>query len=139
MSQSAPQDIRRGGPDAGFEAEEARKSELILQAQILRQANDNEAAAQKFAEAAEVEERLGAVCDAQGLCEKAWVHRFSAASCWAQAGNFYRAIDLCDELLARADLPASLRHRVSAYAATLRARRSAWYEALLADAAGAKA
>src|SRR5437016_14434852 len=44
--------------------------------------------------------------------EKSFVHRFSAAHCWAQAGNFYRALALCDGLLARADLSHRLRQRV---------------------------
>jgi hypothetical protein len=139
LSDSTPRGIRRGALDAGFHAEEARKSELIIHAQLLRQAHDDEAAAQNFAQAAEAEERLGDACFVRGLLEKASLHRFSAASCWAQAGNLYRAIDLCDELLARAELSPSLRQRISDYAGVLRARRSEWYDVLLAQAAGAEA
>jgi hypothetical protein len=48
-----------------------------------------------------MEEALSERCLAAGLHEKAWSHRFSAASCWAQAGNFYQAIAWCDDLLAQ--------------------------------------
>ena len=138
MSHQAPKGILRAGPSAGFEAEEVRKSELIWEAQLLRQEQQDEAAAEKFVQAAEMEERLSEVCQTQGLSEKSFVHRFSAASCWAQAGNFYRAISLCDELLAGPNLPSRLRQRVSDYAQTLRDRRSAWYAALLSHATAAE-
>lgn len=76
-----------------------------------------------FAQAARIEERLSEVCESKGLLEKSFIHRFSAASCWAQAGDFYHAIALCDELLARADLPERLGQRVEEYAQTIRVRR----------------
>ena len=80
--------------------------------------------------AAALEERLSERCVARGLRDKARVHRFSAASCWAQAGDFYDAIALCDELLTRTDLPEPVRRRVSDYVHTLRARRAQWYAEL---------
>ena len=129
MSQRSIQGLDRQGLDAAFELEEARKSSLILEAQLLR-AQQRDEAAPKFAQAAELEERLSELCEAKGLGEKSIVHRFSAASCWAQAGNFYRAITLCDELLAHADLPARLRQRVQDYVLTLRARRAQLYAEL---------
>jgi hypothetical protein len=74
-------------------------------------------------------------CEEKRLIEKSFVHRFSAASCWAQAGNFYHAIALCDSLLARSDLPARLRGRIQDYDQTLRARRTQWYEELVLEIA----
>lgn len=65
----------------------------------MREQGQEEAAAEQFAEAAQIEERLGAACAQQELTEKSFVHRFSAASLWAQAGNFYQAILLCQRLL----------------------------------------
>jgi len=130
MSQHPKRGISRLGLDAAFEAEETRKSSLILEAQLLREQQQDETAAEKFAQAAEIDERLSDLCEARGLVEKSFVHRFSAASCWAQAGNFYRALALCDGLLARADLSHRLRQRVEEYAAAIRARRSQWYKAL---------
>ena len=120
------------GLDAAFQAEETRKSDLILQATLLRERGQEEEASRAFAEAAAVEERLRDRCLELDLGEKASVHAFSAAACWARAGDFYHALVLCDQLLARDGLPERLRRRVAEYAGTLRARRSEWYAALLA-------
>lgn len=126
--------IPRHGLDEKFEANETRKSALLLEARLLREQRD-ETAASRFAEAAAIEELLSEVCEAQGLIEKSNVHRFSAASCWAQAGNFYQALLLCEELLARADLPARLCRRVQEYAQSVRQRRAEWYAGLALEAA----
>jgi hypothetical protein len=127
MTSSESRGIDRRGLDQAFSAEEKRKSELILKAQLLRAQDRDEAAAASLAEAARLEERLSERCLAAGLREKAWVHRFSAASCWAQAGNFYQAIAWCDDLLGQAGLTDSLRQRVESYVQQLRARRARWY------------
>jgi len=123
--------------DAEFEADETRKSRLLLEARVLRE-QLNEVAAEKFAQAAVIEERLSDSSGRAGLLEKSFVHRFSAASCWGQAGNFYRAIVLCDELAAHDDPPARLRERVTEYAETLRARRARWYADLVSMPAAAE-
>jgi hypothetical protein len=135
MSESSLQGISQAGLSEAFGAEEARKSRLILEARLLRAEQQAEAAAAKFAEAAEIEEQLGKTCAQQHLREKSFVHAFSAASCWAQAGNFYEAIALCDQLLAEHDVPASLRARIEQYANTLRARRVQWYGELVHQSA----
>ena len=124
MSQQI-QGIARQGLDAQFESDEARKSNLILEARWL--AAHGEDAAEKFAQAAQIEAdlaRRSAACD---LAEKSFVHQLSAASCWAQAGDFYHAVHLCDNLLAHTDLPERLRRRVQEYSAILRQRRHQWY------------
>ena len=81
--------IRRQGLDDAFQATESAKSRLLLEAALLREQGQEEAAAVRFAQVAAMEEQLFNVCREQGLMEKANVHHFSAASCWAQAGNFY--------------------------------------------------
>jgi hypothetical protein len=129
MNQPLTHSISRQGLDASFEAEERHKSKLLLEARLLREQQQEEAAA-RFAQAAQIEERLSEICAARGLYEKSFVHQFSAASCWAQAGNFYHAITLCDELLARPDLPDLLRRHIQQYVVTLRMRRSQLYEEL---------
>src|SRR5947209_3241469 len=121
MSQSPTHGVSRQGLEEAFAADEDRKSALLLAAQLLRAQGEPESAAAKLAEAAAIEERLSERCAAIGLRDKAWVHRFSAASCWAQAGNFYQAITLCDDLLAQADISDRLRNRVRDYAYQLRA------------------
>jgi hypothetical protein len=118
------------GLDAAFVADEIRKSNLILEAQLLREQARLDEAACKFAEAARIEESLSQRCTAQGLIEKSFLHRFSTLSLWAQAGNFYQAIALGDELLASPALPERLRRRIQTYTNTLRVRRAHWYEEL---------
>lgn len=135
MTQKSIQGINRQGLDQGFEAEEARKSNLILTAQLMRAQQKQDEAAANFAQAARIEERLSEECESKGLLEKSFIHRFSAASCWAQAGDFYHAVALCDDRVTRADLPERLRRRVEEYAHTIRTRRDQWYEELILEAA----
>jgi hypothetical protein len=130
MNHQSSQGIIRAGLDAAFEMDEARKSNLILEAQLLREQGRDDEAVTSFAQAAQIEESLGQRCLAQGLIEKSFIHCFSAASCWAQAGNFYQAIALCDDLLAQPDLPERLRRRIRDYTHTLRIRRAHWHEDL---------
>jgi hypothetical protein len=129
MNQTSPRGIVRSGLDAAFEADEARKSNLILRARVLRDQQDDEGASQHFAEAAEIEASLGDRCDELGLVQKSLIHRFSAASCWAHAGNFHQAITMCDELLAR-ELPERLRRDIQEFAEILRSRRARLYAQL---------
>jgi hypothetical protein len=131
MTDSVGRGLSRQGVDAAFSADEAQKSRLLLEAQLLRAQQQAEAAADKLVEAAMMEEQLRERCFTMGLREKAFVHGFSAASCWAQAGDFHHAIGVCQELLAHPDLPTRLRHRIAAYAQTLCARRAQWYEELV--------
>ena len=136
MTHPSGQGISRQGVDAVFVAEEAQKSQLILEAQLLRAQHQPAAAADKFAAAAALEEQLRDICLQKGLWEKAFVHGFSAASCWAQAGDFHHAIGLCHDLLAHPELPERLRRRIDAYVKTLCARRAQWYvELAVHDAA----
>jgi hypothetical protein len=108
----------------------------LLEAQLLRAAQRTDEAAIRFAQAADIEERLSELCRAHGLRTEAWAHRFRAAGCWAQAGNFHEAITLGDALLAEADLPAALRQRVQDYTATLRRRRQQWSAGLASTTTG---
>ena len=131
MTSPTGRGLSRQGVDAAFVADEAQKSHLLLEAQLLRAQQQAEAAADKLVEAAMIEERLRERCFTMGLREKAFVHGFSAASCWAQAGDFHHAIGVCQDLLAHPDLPARLRHRIAAYAKALCTRRAQWYAELL--------
>ena len=126
MTNQPERGISRQGLDAAFEAQEVLKSNLLLEAQLLRASQQPDEAAAKLAQAAEIEESLSAACEAKGLVEKALVHRFSAVSCWAQAGNFHFAIQLGDEMLARPDLPVRLRRQVQEYTKVIRLRRAQW-------------
>jgi hypothetical protein len=123
--------IDRHGLDASFEADEALKSNLIVEAQLLSAQQQPDAAADRFARAAEIEERLNSRCADQGLREKSWVHLFSAASCWARAGDFHTAIGLGEQLQAEPDLPPRLRQRVQEFTDTIRKRRTQWAAGLV--------
>jgi hypothetical protein len=126
MSQRSFKGIDRQGLDSNFAPDETLKSNLILEGRLLRAQQQPDAAADRFARAAAIEERLSVRCVEQGLPEKGWAHLFSAASCWAQAGNFHEAICLGDQLLAQADLPPRLRQRVQEFTLVLRQRRNQW-------------
>lgn len=130
MSDPSSTGFDRQGLDDAFAADEVRKSNLILEGRLLEARQQWDEAVQKFAQAAEQEERLGDHSAALGLSDRASLHLFSAASCWARAGNFYRAISLCDGLLDRTDLSEPLRQRIQDYAYVLRGRRAQWLAGL---------
>ncbi len=134
MNPPSPKGINGYGLDASFDADEALKSRLIVEAQLLSAQQQPDAAADRFAQAAEIEERLIARCAAQGLREKSWLHQFSAASCRAHAGDFHTAIGLGEQLLAQADLPPRLRQRVQEFTQALRQRRRQWGAGLMLTA-----
>jgi tetratricopeptide (TPR) repeat protein len=125
--------INRKGLDDDFVEKERRKSHLILEANLLKEQQRHQEAADKFAEAARIEEHLSEVLAEKSLTDKYFVHRLSAASCWAQAGNVYQAIAMCDELLRHPDLPQRLRKRVQEYSQVLRSRRELWVVKLVPD------
>lgn len=128
--------IKDLGPE--YESKLAHKSRLLLEARMLLEIQPEEAAA-KFAEAAGIEEWLDEKCRNNGLHELSLVHAFSAASCWAWAGDLYRAIMLCENLLKRTDLTDCLRQRISDYVDTLRKRRAEWLASLCKTTADVQA
>jgi hypothetical protein len=127
MNQANRHGIRRSGLDRAFQAEEQRKSALLLSARLAREQGDADRAADLFAEVAAIEEQLAARCETAGLTEKANVHWFSAASGYAQAGDFHRAARLCETLAVREESPEPLRQRARAFAGTIRERYSRLY------------
>src|SRR5206468_3911347 len=74
MTSPTGRGLSRQGVDAAFVADEAQKSRLLLEAQLLRAQQQSEAAAEKLAEAAMMEEQLRDRCFTMGLREKAFVH-----------------------------------------------------------------
>jgi hypothetical protein len=112
--------------DVTYTADETLKSHLIQEGRRLREQRQPDAAADRFARAATMEERLSEICAGKGLQEKSWQHLFSAVSCWAQAGNFHEAIGLGERLQGQTDLPPGLRQRVQEFTQVLRQRRAQW-------------
>jgi hypothetical protein len=126
--------MRRGNRTEEMKAQERRKSDLLLRGRLASETGERDEAARLFGEAAQLEESLSLAYEAQGIGEQVLRHRFSAAGCWSQAGNFLRALQLCDELAANEETPTSLRERASYYAWTLRERRDRmWSEILEAE------
>jgi tetratricopeptide (TPR) repeat protein len=139
MKAQRKQGVSRKGLDVTLAEEEAHKSNLILEANLLKAQGRYQDAADRFAEAAQIEERLSEMLLQKGLLDKYFVHRFSALSCWAQAGNIYYAIVMGEELLARADLPERLRQRIQEHVQLLRVRRVRWFSEFAPRAVAATA
>jgi hypothetical protein len=111
--------------------QELRKSDLLLRGRLAKELGQHDAAAKLFGESAQLEEALAAAYSAQDIAEQVWRHQFSAAGCWSQAGNFMRALELCDHLADSPDVPNTLRERAATYAQTLRLRRDRLWTELL--------
>ncbi|MFQ6039987.1 MAG: hypothetical protein ACE5PV_03950 [Candidatus Poribacteria bacterium] len=114
--------ISRRGLSARFRQDEKETSRLILEANLLKSQQRHKEAARKFAQAARLEMKN---CDellALALLDLYYIHRFSAASCWAQAGNLYQAMQLCEELLNSLEPKTPLRQRISEYLDVLETR-----------------
>lgn len=135
MSQQSP-GIDRHGLDAAFDKDETLKSNLILEAELLTAQRQPDTAANRFAQAAEIEERLSALCAENGLREKSFVHLFSAASCWARAGEFHTAIGLGQQLQTEDGVPPRLRQRAHEFTEAIRQRRSQWAAGLVLSTEG---
>jgi hypothetical protein len=126
MNKSTTQGIDRSGLPNSFLSDERRKSSLILEANLLKAQGAFEAAAAKFASAAEIEEQLSAQLMTLNRPEKAFTHQFSALSCWAQAGNLYRAMTLGESLLQSESLAEPQRQQVNQYLQILHSRFANW-------------
>lgn len=106
------------------DSDEVRLSNYLLEAQLLRAKGEVDEASDRFAVAAELGEQIAEAAIAAGDRETGWKHLFSAISCWAQAGNFYAAIHLADDLLDDAGLTPQIRTQVADFVSTIRSRRN---------------
>jgi hypothetical protein len=109
-----------------FLSNERQKSELILEANLLKAQGQFAEASDRFAEAAEIEERLAAELVTMGHQKKAFIHQFSAVSCWAQAGDLHWAITLGEQMLQENNLPNAQYNRVEKYMEVLHGRFVQW-------------
>ncbi len=125
--------ISRKGLSEAFIQLETETSNLILAANLLKQSKRPGEAAEKFARAARLEEQLFHELETKKLLDKYLSHFFSAASCWAQAGNIYQALSMCNELLERTTLPPRFRQMVQEYRDTLQTRRDQWFTIWTSD------
>ncbi|RIK40906.1 MAG: hypothetical protein DCC55_13585 [Chloroflexi bacterium] len=107
---------------------EEHKSNLILEANLLQLQGEYEAAADKFAESAAIEEQLATQLLDLGKLEKAYFHHFSALSCWVQAGDLHRALVLGQQLLQAEQLSTNQRTQIIDYLNILRSRLAQWMD-----------
>lgn len=113
-------------------SEERRKSNLLLQAALLRDQGDMEQAAALFATVAEIEERLAAEADARNDSGHALRSWYSAASAWAHAGDFHHALTLLRALQQRPDVPSALKARINVFSEKVQEQRELWRQTLQA-------
>ncbi|MBC8231227.1 hypothetical protein H8E77_16880 [bacterium] len=92
MTPSQNGSISRRGLLARFIQDEKETSGLILEANFLKSQQRRKESARKFAQAARLEMKNVDELLALGLLDLYYIHRFSAASCWTQAGSLYQAM-----------------------------------------------
>lgn len=126
ISQRQLSAIDRSGLPETFVTNERQKSNLLLEANFLQQLGEFEAAADKFALAAPLEEALAEQLLALGKIDKAFIHQFSAVSCWVQAGDLHRALVLGQQLQQSAHLSTAQQAHVTNYLNLLRKRMVRW-------------
>jgi tetratricopeptide (TPR) repeat protein len=126
MSATGNGAISRSGLSEAYRQRERQKSDLILEANLLKQQGLYPQAPNQFAAAADLEEELAADLTTSGHVDKAFIHHFSAISCWTQAGDLHRALQLGEDLLAQETLSPAQRQQVAAYLETLQSRMIQW-------------
>ncbi len=137
MTPSQNGSISRRGLSDRYKQAEKETSRLILEANLLKSSGRRKESAQKFVQAADLEMKN---CDellAKGLLDNYQIHRFSAASCLAQAGNLYQAMQICSELLENFELAAPLHRRITGYLDVLETRLDQWMTSYVLDAVAA--
>lgn len=109
-----------------FRQVERDKSNLLLEANFLHLQGEYAAASDRFALAADLETDLSIQLTEMENFDKAFIHLFSAVSCWSKAGDIHRAIALGEELLGSQWLSEPQRQQVAAYLDSLRNRMAQW-------------
>src|SRR5438067_1622370 len=89
---------------------------LLSHAQALADYGRDGEARAELARAADCEERIACVLEAQGNEQEAAIHRVSAATCHEKLGAYARAVTLLGAALS-AELPAEFRARVKRHRA----------------------
>lgn len=116
----------RSALSESFRQTERKKSNLLLEANILHLQGAYEAASDQFAIVAALESDLASQLAEAKNFDKAFVHLFSAVSCWAKAGDLHRALAMGEELLRAENLSPSQRQQVTVYLDSLRSRMIQW-------------
>jgi hypothetical protein len=113
---------------AELQAIEREKSRLLLEAHLFKAQMRFVEAAERFEQAARYENKLADWANTQGLTDLSYLYAFSALSCWAQAGDPHRALQLSQTLLHSAKLTEPQRRQLQAYHDTLEQRWVSWMQ-----------
>ena len=104
------------------------KSNLLLRANLLEAQQQFDEAAEMFASAARLEAQLAAMAQEYGQAATALVHLVSEMSCWAAAGDTYRALSRGQQLLFLSTLTPPQRTHISDFVQQITDRRRAWMQ-----------
>ena len=102
------------------------KSNFLLRANMLEVQQQFDEAAELFAKAAAIEAQLAVTAQQSGQRDIAMVHLISEMSCWAAAGDTYRALAQGQQVLALPGLTAAQRTHINDFLKQLNQRRRTW-------------
>jgi len=102
------------------------KSNLLLRANMHEAQQQFDEAADLFAKSALIEAKLAATAQKNQQQETALIHLISEMSCWAAAGDTYRALSRGQQVLAISALTSAQRTHVNDFIEQLNQRRRAW-------------
>lgn len=105
------------------------KSNLLIRANLLEAQQQFEEAAELFATAARIEAQLATTAQQHGQTDTALVHLVSEMSCWAAAGDTYRALSRGQQLLALSTLTPAQRAHINHFVQQVMDRRRTWMQA----------
>jgi hypothetical protein len=114
--------------DAGYREKTAHKSNLSIEAWILRETGYLEEAATKFAEAGRLEEELQCFCLEHGFIQKSFVHAFSSVYCWVYAGDTHHALVLCENIFKQKGLTEPLKQKAEQLLDSLHKTRKQYWD-----------
>lgn len=113
---------------ASYTTSVIEKSNLLLRANLLEAQQQFDEAAELFANAARLEAQLAATAQAHGEPATALVHLVSEMSCWAAAGDTYRALSRGQQLLVLPTVTPAQRTHISNFIQRLTDRRRTWMQ-----------
>lgn len=111
-----------------YPASVIEKSNLVLRANLLEAQQQFDEAAELFAKAARMEAQLAETAQEYGQLDTALVHLVSEMSCWAAAGDTYRALSRGQQLLTLPTLTLAQRAHIGDFVQQLTERRRTWMQ-----------
>ena len=102
------------------------KSNSLLRANMLEAQQQFTEAAELFAASATIEAELATIAQSHGQSDIALIHLISEMSCWAAAGDTYRALSQGQKILLVPGLTAGQKAHVEHFLQQLKQRRQMW-------------